>query len=363
MNIVIIGIDSWRFDMLDEVVTPNLYRFAKNSLVFSNHISGGNSTGPGIFSLFYSIPASYWTAMEKQNRGPVFIDELIKQHYLIKIISSAELTIPRFNRTVFQAIKDSNMDIQPGVTPNDRDQVVTDKFKKMIAEIGATKRPFFSFIFYDSAHSYCATGGNDTPFKPIEEECIRISLTRKKNSLHYFNRYKNGVYFIDRQIRMVLDTLESNGLLDNTAVLITGDHGEEFDDNHLGYWGHAGNFTRYQVQTPLIVYFPNEKPREYTHRTSHYDIVPTLLSRIAGCVSPASDYSVGTNLLDKSTRRYLVVNSYIDFGILELDRITTVFPTGYFNIEKLNGQGIPDAKLNMPVVLEAFNDMKQFYQG
>jgi len=103
-NIVIIAIDAWRFDMLNKAVTPNITEFSNNAWTFKEHSSGGNSTGPGIFSLFYAIPATYWTAMEEQKKGPLFIDTLLKENYAMQILGSADLSAPPFDRTVFQAV-------------------------------------------------------------------------------------------------------------------------------------------------------------------------------------------------------------------------------------------------------------------
>ncbi|HEX2548336.1 MAG TPA: DUF3413 domain-containing protein, partial [Gammaproteobacteria bacterium] len=320
-NILMIIIDSWRFDMLTKDVMPNVFQFANQSWNFTKHFSGGNATGPGIFSLFYSIPATYWTAMEKQQRSPVFIETLLKQHYQTKMLASAGLQTPALDHTVFQAILPMDaMKSQLGETPNIRDSQVTKSFKKFISEDTKLTQPFFSFLLYDSAHSFCAGTENTEPFTPAAAECVRFSLTNKKDSALYFNRYKNAVHFIDKEIAEVIQTLKTKNLLDNTVIIITGDHGEEFDDNHQGYFGHAGNFTPYQVQTPLIAYFPGEKPQIFTHQTSHFDIVPTLMTHVLGVTNPITAYSVGTQLLDETLRSYLIVSSYIDFGVIEPDR-------------------------------------------
>jgi membrane-anchored protein YejM (alkaline phosphatase superfamily) len=39
-------------------------------------------------------------------------------------------------------------------------------------------------------------------------------------------------------------------------VIVTSDHGEEFNDTGKNYWGHNGNFSPYQVAVPLLVRGP-----------------------------------------------------------------------------------------------------------
>lgn len=359
-NILIIVIDTWRFDMLNSQVMPTLSRFAKQSWTFTQHYSGGDATAPGIFSLFYSIPAVYWTAMEMQHRGPVFIDELLKQHYQTGIFASASLKWPAFHKTVFQAINALQL-VTPGQTAYERDKAITQSFEKFIMQQKNSAYPFFSFLFYDSAHAYCEFNDVLDPFHPAIKTCKRFILTNQSDPIPYLNRYKNALHLVDQQIKYVIDTLQAKKMLNDTIIVITGDHGEEFNDNHLGYWGHTSNFLRYQVQTPLIVYSPGNAPQVFTHKTSHFDIVPTLMTQVLGCRAELSSYSVGKNLLDKSSRSYLIIGSYVDYGIVEPDRITTVFPFGNYGITDLNGKEIVDAKLDIDIMRKAFIDMRKFY--
>lgn len=360
MNLVIIAIDSWRFDMLNEEVTPSILTFSKKAWVFNNHFSGGNSTGPGIFTLFYGLPATYTRAMEQQHRGPILLDELIKQQYQLGIFSSAPLYTPPINRSVFQAIENLQIEMQSGSTVYERDKVVTKKFEEFIDNVD-TKKPFFSFLFFDAAHSYCGTDENVGPFQPTAKSCNRLTFNKKRDYELYLNRYKNALLGIDLQVKQAIDILQAHKLLDNTVVMVVGDHGEEFDDSDRGYLGHASHFTRYQVQTPLIIYWPHKKPHHYTHNTSHFDVVPTLMTRLLGCKNTPADYSIGTSLLDKKLRPYFIITSYVNFGVMEGERITTIFPSGNYQIEQLNGASMLTANLNVTTMQQAFYDLRRFY--
>lgn len=362
LNVVLIVIDAWRADMLNPVVAPNLVNFSQKSWVFTHHFSGGNATGPGIFSLFYGLPLSYWTAMEAQHQGPVLINELLKQHYKMGIFGSATLTLPHFNKTVFSAIKNFPLDTD-GNNPYERDQKITAEFDQFITHTIKESQPFFSFLFYDGVHGYCSYDNDLKPFQPAIENCTRMHLTNETNPLAYFNRYKNAIVLVDQQIKHVINTLEKNNLLNNTVVLITGDHGEEFNDNHLGYWSHASNFTPYQTQTPLIVYWPKKGHHVFEYRTSHFDIAPTLMQRVLGCKTLVSNFSSGKNLFDGSFRPYFIISSYVNFGIVEPDRITNIYATGGFRIDQINGKPSPQATLNIPLMKQVFQDLRRFYKS
>ena len=101
LNIIMVVIDSWRFDRLNSRVTPNLYRFSKKSQVFNNHFSGGNATQAGTFSLFYGLPMSYWDSMRAAKQAPILFTVLKKQNYNIQAIASGGFSTPAFDQTVF----------------------------------------------------------------------------------------------------------------------------------------------------------------------------------------------------------------------------------------------------------------------
>lgn len=361
LNLVVIVIDAWRFDMLTKEVTPVLYQFSKASTTFTQHFSGGNSTGPGIHSLFYSIPQTYWTALKEQKRSPVFIDELLRQQYQMHIASSAGLLLPDFNHTVFQSIQTGKEEIL-GETPHERDRNVTRSFKTFLKSLTQDPKPFFSFLFFDSAHSYCEINNNFEPFMPAIAECNRYRVVNRGDPKPYLNRYKNAVHLVDKEIHQVLNALKSHHLMDKTVVMITGDHGEEFNDTKKGYFGHSGNFTHYQVQTPLIVYWPGEASKTITHTTSHFDVVPTLMEKLLGCQTPTHFYSIGKSLYEhKKTIPYQIVGSYIGFGVIEHDQITSVYPTGGFEVMDLNGQPLRKAHLRAPVMQAVFEELRRFF--
>ncbi len=362
LNLLIIAIDTWRFDMFHADVVPNINRFTHKSWQFMNHWSGGNSTQAGIFSLFYGIPGTYWSSMLAKQQGPVLIKSLLQHGYQTGIYASAELTLPALNRSVFSDIPNLAV-TTPGETAYIQDQVITKKFFRFLDQVKTTKKPFFSFLFYNGAHAYCLNGNPIHKFLPEVTVCKHYELTNNADPVPYLNRYKNALWFVDNQIGAVLNKLEQDGLLKNTVVILTGDHGQEFNDNHSGFWEHAGNYTKYQVQTPLFIYWPNTKPAIFTHWTSHFDISPTLMSKLLGCLNPATDFSVGHSLLSKEQPHYLIISSYIDFGIVEPDQITTIYATGNYAIHNTKYFLLPNAKLHLPVVQQALLDMRRFYRS
>jgi membrane-anchored protein YejM (alkaline phosphatase superfamily) len=288
------------------------------------------------------------------------MEELIKNNYQIGIFSSGTLAVPNFTQTVFQAIKTRPI---IGETPYVRDIAVTEHFNKFINVSKNNNRPFFSFLFYDGLHTYCGYDEDLKPLKPVIEKCQRYSLNTQTDPVPYFNRYKNALLLVDKQINNVIQLLEKNQLLDNTVILITGDHGEEFNDNHLGYWGHTSNFTSYQIKTPLILHMPNQHPQQIMYKTSHYDITPTLMPYLFHNNTSAQSYSAGKNLFDRVTYNpYLILSSYTDVGIVESNRITTISTDGYLKTYHANGKINEEEKIDPLLLKNVFQDMFRFYQ-
>jgi arylsulfatase A-like enzyme len=66
--------------------------------------------------------------------------------------------------------------------------------------------------------------------------------------------YQDCIAFLDDQLGRLLGALQRRGLLENTDVIITSDHGEEFGE-HL-YFGHAYNTNLDAIGVPLVILSP-----------------------------------------------------------------------------------------------------------
>ncbi|RUR18110.1 DUF3413 domain-containing protein [Legionella sp. km535] len=360
-NIIWIMVDSLRFDSLKPQYMPNLMAFAERSWQFKRHLSGGNSTQPGLFSLFYSIPSSYWTAALEQNIPPVLIQLLLKYSYMLRVVWSSEMVIPPFDKTIYLGISNINLYGASGDDIGNKDRYVTEEALQFLSDKDL-KQPFFLNLFYDAPHGYCRDQSFPAPYQPAISECSRIAMTNDVDPIPYYNRYLNSVRFIDGELAKILTLLEEQGYLKNSIVLVTSDHGQEFNDNNLNYWGHAGNFTDVQVHVPLILYWPEQSPRVIQYETSSYDVVPTLLKRAFDCQNPIIDYSIGQDLLDEHNRLPFVISgSYSNMALIEPDRQTTLRTSGGALITNVRGEPIPNAKPRMPILKKALELMRLYY--
>jgi hypothetical protein len=318
-NIVWLVVDSMRYDMFDKDIMPYTYEFSKKAVVFKNHYSGGNATRFGIFSMFYGLYGNYWFKMVGERRAPVFLDLIKKMDYNIKILATAKLTFPEFTNTCFVNIDKKDIYDEPkGDSLYKRDSNLSDKLIEYVKSRDKSK-PFFMFAFFDSTH-----GAYDYPqelekFKPSYG--VNLLKLDKENIKPLFNKYKNSVYFEDHLIKNIIETIKKEGLIKNTIIIITGDHGEPFLER--GYYGHNHSFSREEVSVPLVFYDPDIKPSVIEYKTSHLDLVPTFM-KIVGAENNPSDYSHGFGLFEAKWE-YLPVFTW-DKASLIFDKYSVVFP-------------------------------------
>lgn len=222
---------------------------------------------------------------------------------------------------------------------------------------------FFSFLFYDAVHNYCEQTIPDyQPFQPTVKQCDRFLLTPNSDPIPYVNRYHNAVYFVDNEVQKVLNSLKDHNLLKNTVVIITADHGEQFNDEHMGYWVHASAYTPYQLHIPFLMYWPGKKPQIYSYFTTHYDIVPTLMMKVLGCQNPPSDYTIGHSLFFKRNRPFLIAGSYGDYAIVTKKQVMRIYPDGDYVINFLNGHPKYDASLNKNALQQTLEDLEKYFR-
>ena len=334
-NIVFLVIDACRYDTFSKKNMPNVYEVSQSSSTFHEHRSGGNSTLSGIFSLFYGLPRTYWESFLGKQRRPIMMEVLADKHYDFKILSSAPLNSPPFDRTVFSGIKSLRLQT-PAKGSVACDKKITDDFIEYIKNRDVNT-PFFGFLFFDSAHRIDFPKSMDPPFTPYWERVDHLSLNKDFDPEPYHNRYRNAVYYTDQLIGEIIFALKKYNYTEKTVLVITSDHGEEFNDNKQNYWGHGSNFSDVQLHVPLVVFIPGQKKEDIHWRTSHFDVPVTLLENVLGVTSNANSYSVGHNLYEQlPLRDWLIVGSYTHYAIVGKDEINIVYPGGI--VRTTNGQ-------------------------
>ena len=174
-------------------------------------------------------------------------------------------------------------------------------------------------------------------------------------------RYLTAVRYLDSLVGRVLDDLERRKLLERTVIIVTSDHGMEFDENGLGFRGHGTAYSELQLHTPLLVRWPGRSAGRVTRRTSHNDVAPTLLTGVFGCTNPPSDYASGHSLFSDSQWSWLIGASHLDFALIEPEQVTIIRQNGY----EIRDQGyrlLQNPKVPQESLSAALHEMRRFYR-
>jgi arylsulfatase A-like enzyme len=107
------------------------------------------------------------------------------------------------------------------------------------------------------------------------------------------NLYDQEVWFTDLHIGKVLDYIKSQPWADDTAIVLTADHGEAFADHGMNW--HGQEIWESLIRVPLLVYVPGAKPRRVSLKRSHIDVAPTLNELLGG--APDEEELRGQSLL------------------------------------------------------------------
>jgi hypothetical protein len=327
-NVLVLVVDCLRRDMLAPDTTPALWSWAaRGTRRFENHVSAGNSTRYGLFALLYGLHGSYWFPALAAGRGPVLVDVLESAGYEFGVFGSASMNYPELRATAWARI--------PGAVHDDfahpeawrRDELAGEALERFLASRAGHAEPFFAFLLLDSPHQTYSHPPGRTPFTPSAPDLDYMAMTRNEGPPREVleavrNRYRNAVHHADAVLGRVLVALEHSGAADDTWVLVTGDHGEEFRE--CGFFGHTSAFTPAQVEVPFVLRGPGIEAGVETRPTSHLDFAPTLLEALGAAPELRPEWCLGANLLDPPERRARVLAGWNELGLWTDDAILRV---------------------------------------
>ena len=146
-----------------------------------------------------------------------------------------------------------------------RAREINDRFLDWLSR-RRSDRPFFAFLNYFDAHDpFIPPPGYEKGFgiRPRTQQDYQYLFgyvgsnkrtTPRRDLLMARDCYDDCIFFLDERLNDLLSTLSSQGLLENTAVVITSDHGEGFGDN--GIFGHSYTVNLDEVAVPLVILAP-----------------------------------------------------------------------------------------------------------
>ena len=329
-NVLLISIDSLRQDHLAccgyaRKTSPAIDRLAEEGLLFEQHLSSSSWTLPGHASLFTSVPDSVHGAFDTDRKIPESMHTLAERFreagWHTQGFFAGPYLHPAFGfgqgfesyldcasyKDLLDAKSASQWDNDKRVQKASHEDVtnptVYAAWQKWLAE--RQPGPFFTFVhLWDVHFDYIPPPPFDRQFDPdytgtvtgrhfFTDPAIHARMP-ERDKQHIVALYDGEIAWTDSFVARMREDLERAGLLENTIVVITADHGEELFDH--GGKGHRLTLFDEVLRIPLVLRYPAALPRgaRVKAQTSSIDVGPTLLE-LAG-LPPATDV-LGTSLV------------------------------------------------------------------
>jgi arylsulfatase A-like enzyme len=148
-------------------------------------------------------------------------------------------------------------------------------------------RPVFAFLNYYDAHS---------PYRSPNSYDAKFRSRGNSRTQGRLDAYESCIAFLDDQLRDLFQQLEQRGILRNTLVVITSDHGELFGEH--GIARHGNSLYRPVLEVPLLIALPGTTPGGTRVR----DVVS--LRDVASTVADLAGLETSEPVPGRSLRRY-----------------------------------------------------------
>lgn len=304
-NVVLVVLDAWRADAFRDSLTPNLRAYAKeNAIVYRRAWSAASWTTPSMGSVFTGQYADTHVARSgpradvlSPTLAQIFRDAGYETTAFVanRLVDRQSPLTDGFDHFVFwqwppllraTCFYHTNWygpafrtlaERKPGPATSRELTVLLERYLAR-----PHRRPYFLWVHYMDPHSpYSPPPGY---YLPRDEKFIKQYRPKIKDRRFAHHRlYEGECTFVDDLLAyMVLPTLES---ADNTTVIFTGDHGEEFWEHET--WDHGRSVYETAVRVPLFIAAPGEDPAEVETPVSQVDLAPTILA-LAGLEAPAT---------------------------------------------------------------------------
>lgn len=320
-NVLLITIDCFRKDHLTLRFSPNIYRLKKEGLSFEDIITHSTRTDMALPSMFASVfpwevikvslplvlrKYGYTTAVI--NTNPQLFEYKVKK--LLKDFDIIKTKMPKsiilFKKMVglrvtemlkrylektklykyFLKIYGSIWKKVEEISSNKlsfADAKITNKLAINLLRYHL-KEPFFLWVHYMDLHCPYLPPGWILKDKISEEEKERLnSKIIKYNYLDNLNiedlikikkLYEGSVLYVDYRIKELLAFVRKGKYADNTVIIITADHGEEFLDH--GGLQHCVQLYEEVVRVPFVIY-GGSKRGEIKGQRGLINLAPTIL--------------------------------------------------------------------------------------
>lgn len=335
-NLIFIFADQWRrsatgFAKEENVITPNIDEFAKDSMVFTNAVSTGPLCSPARASILtgqypqtHGVLTNCKTGLdhELKDSSITILDVLKQNNYYVGYIGKWHLHSPdeNFSKNPISGARDWDAytpphrrhgvdywysygaydhHLKPHYWHNSHEMIEIDKWSvehetdKALEFLDKNKdKPFSLFLSYNPPHTpldlvpekYVKMYENkDVVLFPnvVLEDVIDHTKTMEK-SLQFtedslkqaLKKYYAAITGIDENFGRIMNYLKENNLYENSVIVLTSDHGEMFASH--GLWSKHVWYEE-SVGVPFLIRVPDANIGTTDVVLGSVDIMPTLL--------------------------------------------------------------------------------------
>ena len=290
-NLILISIDTLRADHLscygyDRNTSPNIDRFARDGVLFTNTIAQSSWTLPSHMSMLTGLYPSGHGVLSKHNKlgdEHLTVAEILQNAgYETAAITDRVYLSQRYGYQGFDFYHDKGCLKCRGA--------IKKTYKRAVKWLRkGHSRPFFLFLHtyqvhapYDPLPDYDIY--SDKSYRGITYGYVKYAHYGKiedkfglEDYLYLIDKYDGEIFYADHFLGKLFKKLKQLGLYNNSIIILTSDHGENFLDHKAHGVGHGELYDEI-VKVPLIIkapMFPTNKIVEA--QVESIDIVPTVL--------------------------------------------------------------------------------------
>lgn len=299
-RVILISVDTLRADRLGAYgyplpTSPVLDRFAAEGTRFATCIAAAPWTLPSHLSMLTGLyPARHGAVhLRRPLRTGVRLvsEELQGRGFRTAAIVASDLVLPnercRRGFDHYQELPWRNDGTAPGPTVLNTGAQITTEATTWLEGL-APDDPFFLFLHYYDVHSdyapeprFQALLGAGPDLEPGSSTFL---IDRREEGpvappehVQMQRLYDAEIRQLDEHLGRLFDALQRLGLWSRTLILVTSDHGEEFQEH--GRLLHGRAVYEETMHVPLLMRGPGvPQGRVITELTSHVDLTPTILA-------------------------------------------------------------------------------------
>ena len=282
-NVILVSVDTLGAKHLDlyneeKNTSPMLKLLAdKKGVVFESAFSQAPWTLPSHSSMLtgkYPWQVSMYTPSDKLPENTLTLAESLSQHgYTTGAISNGPFVQPEWGLDQGFDSFEGSMNLEAW---NDAPKIFKEGLSWINKQKEANNKPYF--LFLHSFHVHDPYGQDEDQLNITDIIKANEEIDSNPDIENFVQQYENEIKEMDAAFSDFMRKLEEQSELDNTLVIFTADHGEEFGEHgSIGYHGSLYNET---LHVPLIFFAPDLEADRFSNIIETRSLPATTLSML-----------------------------------------------------------------------------------